>query len=173
MRVAVVDLTTEQQTEVINFITDNSPLNLPSFGDVPLFRNPSAFPSTGDNADPTYTLQLPTTCTDVQTTPIFDEPDSFPEAEYAEAFNNALASVATAPVTTSVRLFQSGPSSNCDDPTQTLVNIRIEVAEADLGAVLELLPIASGTINLGTSGGIDFGVVSLGNILAPFNPAFG
>jgi len=44
----------------------------------------------------------------------------------------------------------------------------IEVPAADLGAVLDLLPMASSTIDLGG----DFGVVSLGNYISVFVDTF-
>merc|ERR1712048_1295564 len=91
----------------------------------------------------------------------------FPEDDYIQAFDNALAS--TASVNTSIIPFGiKGNSPNCDDATaagSTQVTTNIQVPAADLGAVLDLLPMASSTTDLG---GV-FGVVSLGDTLE-FDP---
>ena len=149
--VAIIDLTTAQQTEVAAFFANNPTFTLGSFGTVttdssgPIAKEPNHI----------VTLQIEEVCTSVSAT-------DFPEAAYIAAFNNALAS--TASVTTSIPFGVVEDSPSCDDATpegSTRVVTDIEVAAVDLGAVLALLPTASTTIDLDG----DFGVVSLGNQL--------
>ena len=149
LTVAIIDLTQAQETEVSAFFDDNDQFTLPSFGIVE-----TIFSGEVAKTNDIVTVNIDRVCTSVSAT-------NFPEADYIEAFDNALES--TASVTTSIDSINAF-SPECDDanpPGTTQVETRIEVPAADLGAVLDLLPTASSTIDLGG----DFGVVSLGNIL--------
>merc|ERR1712048_259089 len=149
LAVTIIGLTTAQGTEVSDFFLDNPTFTLPSFGTVIIF-DLMEVAKTND----IVTLRILNVCTSVSAT-------NFPEADYIQAFDNALAS--TASVTTSIGAIQ-GNSPECDDatpPGSTRVQTDIEVPAADLGAVLDLLPSASSTINLRG----DFGEVSLGDRL--------
>lgn len=154
--VAIIDLTTAQATEVSAFFDDNPTFTLDGFGTV-------TTDFSGDVYEPNdiVTLRIGFVCTNLSAT-------NFPEADYIQVFDNALES--TAPVTTSIDFIQ-GDSIFCDDASPagtTQVITDIEVPAADLGAVLDLLPMASSTIDLGG----DFGVVSLGNYISVFVDTF-
>ena len=148
--VAIIDLTTAQETEVSAFFRDDGgTFTLRGFGTVR-----TQFSQQVAKPDGIVTLRIALVCTSVSAT-------GFPEADYEAAFDDALAS--TAPVTTSIFAVE-GASPDCADATPagtTRVDTVIQVPAADLGAVLALLPTASGTIDLS---GV-FGEVSLGNIL--------
>jgi len=150
--VAIIDLTTAQEAEVSAFFDDNLQFTLDGFGTVTTINSNEVAKSKD-----TVRLLIQNVCTSVSAT-------NFPEADYIEAFDNALES--TASVTTSIDSINAF-SPECDDanpPGTTQVETRIEVPAADLGAVLDLLPMASSTIDLGG----DFGEVSLGNTLLFF-----
>ena len=145
LRVAIIDLTQAQETEVSAFFDDNPTFILGGFGTV---TTNDSFEVGKPNG--IVTIGINNVCTSVPVA-------GFPATEYEEAFDNALGGT----VTTSIDLI-NGDSPDCDDatpPGSTLVITDIEVPAADLGAVLALLPTASSTIDLGG----DFGVVSLGN----------
>ena len=151
MRVAITDLTAAQETEVSAFFDDNPTFTLDGFGTVTTDFSQEVAKQNGF-----VRLQIPLICTNVSATE-----DDFPGADYIAAFSNALASAAS--VTTSINGIQ-GNSQLCAEATPagtTRVDTVIQVPAADLGAVLALLPTASGTIDLS---GV-FGEVSLGNIL--------
>ena len=147
LRVAIIDLTTTQETEVSAFFDDNGEFTLSGFGTVR-----TIFSAEVAKQNDTVTLRIFDVCTSVSAT-------GFPQAAYIQAFNNALAP--TASVTTSI-VSIVGNSPFCADATAagtTQVETDIEVPAADFGAVLDLLPTASSTIDLR---GV-FGEVSLGD----------
>ena len=159
----IIDLTAGQETEVSAFFDDNVQFTLPSFGTV---TSVDSMEREVAKPNDIATLLVQFVCTSVSAT-------NFPEADYEAAFDNALAQVAT--VNTSIPFGIQGNSEFCDDaapPNSTRIVTQIEVPAADLGAVLDLLPISSllptnsSTIDLGG----DFGVVSLGNdvTLSPY-----
>ena len=102
-------------------------------------------------------MEIPDVCTSVSAT-------GFPEDEYIDAFDRALEQASSTSVTTSIVSIEGDPAS-CDDDTPTRIQTQIGVAAADLGAVLDELPTASGSIDLGGA----FGTVSLGDRLFLFN----
>jgi len=145
--VTIIDLTQAQETEVSAFFDDNPTFTLDSFGTV---ETPNGSEEVSNDI---VTLNLDPVCLSVSAT-------DFSEDDYIQAFDNALAS--TASVTTSIPFSVEENSPFCVDatpPGSTHVVTDIEVPAADLGAVLDLLPTASSTIDLGG----DFGEVSLGN----------
>ena len=147
--VAITDLTQDQETDVSAFFDDDPTFTLDGFGTVRTDFSQEVAKPRG-----IVTLEIPNVCTSVSAT-------NFPQTDYNEAFDNALAS--TASVTTSIDSID-GDSPFCANATpagSTRVETRIAVPAADLGAVLALLPAASSTIDLGG----DFGEVSLGNTL--------
>ena len=144
--VAITDLTAAQETEVSAFFDDNPTFTLDGFGTVTVSVGPD------EVAKSNATIRIFDVCTSVSAT-------GFPQAAYIQAFNNALAP--TASVTTSI-VSIVGNSPFCADATAagtTQVETDIEVPAADFGAVLDLLPTASSTIDLR---GV-FGEVSLGD----------
>ena len=150
--VTIIDLTQAQETEVSDFFDDNPTFTLDSFGTVTSF-----FSGEVAKQNDIVTLEIPFVCTSVSAT-------GFPQLDYIQAFDDALAPVAS--VTTSIN-FIIGNTGICDDVIpagSTNVATNIAVPAADLGAVLNLLPLASSTIDLGG----DFGVVSLGDEVTVF-----
>ena len=152
LEVAIIDLTQAQATEVLAFFDDNKTFTLDGFGTVTRVGDDGAVEVAKPND--IVTLGIPDVCTSVSAT-------DFPEGEYIQAFEDALASVASVTVSIS---FAEANSQLCGDATPagtTQVPTNIQVNVADLGAVLDLLPTASDTIDLRGQ----FGVVSLGGFL--------
>jgi len=169
LEVAIIDLTTAQETEVIDFCGDNqSEFTLPGFGSLSYggcwTLNSWNLNKEVSEPDDIVTLIMEDVCTSVPATGIPDAQtceEWGPCADYNAAFKNALAS--TASVTTGINFILEN-ADRCDDATlagTTQVSTTFEVRAADLGAVLDLLPTASSTIDLGG----DFGVISLGDDL--------
>ncbi len=161
LTVAIIDLTTEQEgnltakLRLLAFFAAppiNDPFTLPSFGEVRIGTEGAVAKTDG-----VVRLEIPDVCTSVSAT-------GFPEDEYIDAFDRALEQASSTSVTTSIVSIE-GDSASCDDDTPTKVETRIGVASADLGAVLDELPTASGSIDLGGA----FGTVSLGDRLFLFN----
>ena len=152
LEVANINLTAAKEAELINLFSSTDSFLLPSFGEVVV--GPSGPVSKTDDI---VTLSIPDVCTSVLAT-------GFPEDEYIDAFDRALEQASSTSVTTSIVSIE-GDSASCDDDTPTRIQTQIGVAAADLGAVLDELPTASGSIDLGGA----FGTVSLGDRLFLFN----